>query len=471
VKDVDATRFPVDAPTEGAGRRAAPFVVLASAEEARPESPGPARRVVVPIVAALAAVLVAIALGAVAARNVAEREAVRDASERADLMAKVLAPVLTDQVLAGDAAARQRLDRVVKRQVLGPSVLRVKIWAADGLVVYSDESRLSGRRLTLSADEREALADERTRAEVTDLNEPENRYERGRGKLLEVYRRVKVTPSGTPLLFEIYAPYQDVTLRSQRVWRSFAALLVGTVLLLLLLLLPVLWRLQDRLRRSQAGREALLRRAVDASLTERRRIAGTLHDGVVQELAATSFALAGSAERAQRDNAPELAQQLRETAATVRGSIGGLRSLLVDIYPPSLASAGLGVALEDLAGPLRARDVRVQLDLPAAVYSHHLDPEVERLVFRIANECLVNVAKHAAAGSVLVRLHRDRNEVVLDVVDDGVGFNVAAVTSAQGADSLGMRVMTDLARDAGATLAVASGPEEGTWWQLRIRAS
>jgi two-component system, NarL family, sensor kinase len=469
MRDVDAAGSHVA--QHAAERRPIPFVVLAAGDRPSSEPTLGARRIVLPIVAAVAAVVLAIALGAAAARRLAEQEGVRDASERADLIAKVLEPVLTDQVLAGDARAVARLDAVVRRQVIGSKVVRVKIWAADGRVVYSDERRLAGQRLTLSADERAALADERTRAEVTDLGEPENRYERGQGKLLEVYRRVRAAPSQTPLLFEIYAPYVDVNVRSERVWRGFAALLVGTVLLLLVLLLPVLWRLQDRVRRSQAGREALLRRAVDASLAERRRIAGTLHDGVVQELAATSFVLAGSAERAERENAPELAQQLRETAATVRGSIGGLRSLLVDIYPPSLASAGLGVALQDLAGPLRARDLDVQLDLPAAGYPHQLDPEVERLVFRIANECLVNVAKHAAASSVLVRLRRDGEDVVLDVVDDGVGFDVAAVMSAQAGDCLGVRVMNDLARDAGATLAVASAPEEGTWWTLRIRAS
>jgi len=471
MRDVDATGSPVAQHQTGAGRGPAPFVVLAAGDE-RPSEPTLAtRRILVPVVAALAAVIVAIALGAVAARSLAEQEGVRDASERADLMAKVLEPVLTDEVLAREADAMGRLDRVVRRQIIGSSVVRVKIWSADGRIVYSGEPRLTNQTLDLSADEREALADGRTRAEVTDLSQPENRYERGQGKLLEVYRRVRVAPSQTPLLFEIYAPYHDVNVRRERVWRGFAALLMGTVLLLLLLLLPVLWRLQDSVRRSQAGREALLRRAVDASLAERRRIAGTLHDGVVQELAATSFALAGSVERAQRENAPELAEQLRETAATVRGSIGGLRSLLVDIYPPSLASAGLGVALQDLAGPLRARNVDVQLDLPAAAYPHQLDAEVERLVFRIANECLVNVAKHAAASSVLVRLRRDGDEVVLDVVDDGVGFDVGAVTSAQEGDSLGLRVMTDLARDAGATLAVASAPEEGTWWQLRMRTA
>jgi signal transduction histidine kinase len=194
-----------------------------------------------------------------------------------------------------------------------------------------------------------------------------------------------------------------------------------------------------------------------------------LHDGVVQELAAASFALAGGIDRAEREGSRGLAEQLRDSANTVRVSIGGLRSLLVDIYPPSLASAGLVVALQDLVGPLRTRAVDVRLDLPAA-YPHQLDPDGERLVFRVAHECLANVAKHAAASRVEVRLHREDDEVVLDVKDDGVGFEAAALAS-RPPGHLGVRVMTDLADEAGATLAVSSAPGEGTWWQLRIRAS
>lgn len=86
--------------------------------------------------------------------------------------------------------------------------------------------------------------------------------------------------------------------------------------------------------------ETLLNRAVEAATEERRRIAGALHDGVVQELAATSFAVAGSAERATSLGQPGLADELRSASDTVRTSIGGLRSLLVDIYPPSLATRG-----------------------------------------------------------------------------------------------------------------------------------
>jgi two-component system, NarL family, sensor kinase len=447
------------------------FVVLASGR-ASAEPALATHRVAVPVLAAVAAVLVAIGLGAVAARWLAEGEAVRDASERADLIVNAaLEPVLTDQFAAGDPAARAALDRVVRGQVLGRSVSRVKIWSADGQVLYSDETQLVGKRFALSEDDREALADGRTRAEVTDLRQPENRFERGQGKLLEVYRRVETRPSRTPLLFETYSPYDEVSRRTGQLWWGFTGLLVATLVLLVLLLLPVLWRVQDRITKSQDRREALLRRAVDASQAERRRIAGTLHDGVVQELAATSFALAGGVERAEREGSRVLAAQLREAAATVRGSIGGLRSLLVDIYPPSLASAGLTVALQDLVGPLRARDIDVRLELPAAADQRLLDQDGERLVFRIAHECLVNVAKHSAASRVLVRLRRVGNEVVLDIVDDGVGFDAGAVTSAPPEGHLGLRVMADLAQEAGATLAVSSAPEEGTWWQLRIRPS
>ncbi len=269
------------------------------------------------------------------------------------------------------------------------------------------------------------------------------------------------------MLFETYAPYSEVTSRSSQLWRGFAGLVVSSLLLLVVLLTPVLWRLLDRIRRDRSEREVLLQRALDASLTERRRIAGALHDGVVQELAATSFALAGSSERAEREASPELAAQLREAAATVRGSIGGLRSLLVDIYPPSLASAGLGVALQDLVSPLISRDIDVTLDV-ADSSTMALDDDSERLLFRIAHECLLNIASHAAASTVGVTLRREKSEVVLTIVDDGVGFDPAAVLETPATGHFGLQVMTDVATEAGARLAVASAPGRGTRWELRV---
>jgi two-component system NarL family sensor kinase len=452
-------------------RAAAPSLTLARGGKRPPARAAGTRRVVIQVVAAAVAVIVVVALlGAVAARRLAEREAVNDAAQRADLIADtVLQPSLRDSLAAGDPAAAAAVGKVVRAQVLGTTIVRVKIWTAAGRIVYSDEPRLRGKTFELDDEERDVLARPETRAEVSDLDHPENAYERGQGKLLEVYRPVW-TPNGTALLFETYSPYSEVTSRSSQLWRGFAGLMVSSLLLLVLLLMPVLWRLLDRIRRDQAQRELLLQRAVDASLIERRRIAGALHDGVVQELAATSFVLAGSSDLASREGSAELAAQLSEAATTVRGSIGGLRSLLVDIYPPSLASAGLSVALQDLVTPLISRDVAVTVDV-AEARELGLDNDGERLVFRIAHECLLNIAGHSAATHVLVRLRRPNDDVVLDVVDDGVGFDPAAVVAAPASGHLGLQVMIDVANEAGATLEVSSAPGMGTSWRLRVHPS
>jgi two-component system NarL family sensor kinase len=463
-------RVVTDRSSAGA-RSPASWLTLTNGGNRPPVTALATRRIVIQIVAAAVAVIVVVALlGAVAARRLAEREAVNDAAQRADLIAEtVLQPALGDGLAAGNPAAVAAVGKVVRSQVLSSSIVRVKIWTSAGRIVYSDEARLIGRTFELGDEEREVLARPETRAEVSDLDHPENEYERGQGKLLEVYRPVW-TPDRTALLFETYSPYSEVTSRSSQLWRGFAGLTVSSLLLLVVLLMPVLWRLLDRIRRDQAQRELLLQRAVDASLIERRRIAGALHDGVVQELAATSFVLAGSSDLAAREGSAELAAQLAEAATTVRGSIGGLRSLLVDIYPPSLASAGLAVALQDLVSPLISRDVDVTVDVAEARVLR-LRGEEERLVFRIAHECLLNIAGHSAATQVVVRLRREHDDVVLDVVDDGVGFDPAAVIASPASGHLGLQVMIDVANEAGAMLSVSSAPGAGTSWRLRVQPS
>lgn len=445
-----------------------PWLVLTSGDDPPLRPPVRSRRLLLQLGAAALLVIVLVALaGAAATRRLAENEAVSEAGRRADLIAEaVLQPVLRDGLLTGDPAELRALDRVVRAQVLGRYVVRVKIWAADGRIVYSDDPRLVGQRFPLDEEEVETMATHRTRAAVSDLSHPENRYERGEGRFLEVYRPVQTSPGGTMLLFETYGPYDEVALRSGQLWRGFFGLLLTSLGLLIVLLIPLLWRLLGAVRKAQAVRETLLQRAVDASHAERRRIAGTLHDGVVQELAATSFALAGCTERAEREGSTHLARDLRECAGTVRTSIGGLRSLLVDIYPPNLSSAGLAATLADLVGPLRSRDVTVDLVLPTDAAP--IDAEVARVAYRIAHECVTNVAQHAGARTLCVRLDHDPAVLSLDVQDDGVGFDVASVMAAAPAGHLGLHVMTDLARGAGATLAVASGPGKGTWWQLRM---
>lgn len=444
------------------------FVLSTAAQPVPPERPLRAGRVYAQVLALTLLVLVVVGLlGSVAARRVAERETVNDAAQRAEILADaVVEPALMDGIIARDADALERLDAAVRQNMLGASIVRVKFWLPDGTIVYSDEPRLIGRTFELGPDERSVLARPATRAEVTDLDEPENQYERGQGKLLEVYRPV-TTPDGHRLLFETYAPYDAVVARGGDIWRSFAGITLSSMIGLIVLMLPILWQLLDRLRRGQTQREELLQQALEASDAERRRIAATLHDGVVQELAATSFAVSGAAATTRASGQRALADSLDEAAGAVRTGIGGLRSLLVDIYPPALAETGLVPALTDLADSLQTRDIAVTTALPDAA-ELSLDRETEHTVFQVAQECLRNAARHSQASHVRLSLQVDAETVRLDVVDDGIGFDVQAALTGPDEGHFGLRLLSDAAQLRGAALSVASAPGAGAHWRLEV---
>ena len=191
------------------------------------------RKVLAIVIGGTVAVLILVAVsGSVAAQRMAAKESVYDAARSTGVLADaVVQPALRDDLASGDPAAFAAMDRVVRDHVLGPAIIRVKIWTPDGRIVYSDEPRLIGRRYPLGAEERDVFTHPATRGEVSDLSRPENTFERGKGKLLEVYRPVW-TPSGDPLLMEVYAPYDGVTARASQLWRAFAGITVSSLLAL-----------------------------------------------------------------------------------------------------------------------------------------------------------------------------------------------------------------------------------------------
>ena len=229
-------------------------------------------------------------------RRAADREAINDARGTTELLARSVAePALPRGLVSGDVGAVDRFDRTVLRRLLVGEVKRIKIWRADGRIVYSDETELIGSSYPLGADEREALEKGTSDAEISDLTRPENRFERGigAGGLLEVYTRVR-SPEGDPLLFEAYFSAKDIAARRQQIYDAFQPIALGGLLVLVAVTTPLLWALTRRLERSSRDRERLLEAAADASESERRRIARDLHDGVVQDLAGTSFALSAA---------------------------------------------------------------------------------------------------------------------------------------------------------------------------------
>jgi two-component system NarL family sensor kinase len=415
----------------------------------------------------LAMVLIGLTVVAVS-RHAGTKEAERDSKEVARLAGVgVVEPNIDAAVIAGDPKALRRLDAIVRRRVLGDAsgIVRVKVWSATGRVVYSDEPRLLGARYPMKPDDLAALRGHGVEAEVSDLSRPENRYERAQKKLLEVYLPIRAA-NGEPLLFEAYQRFSSVSASGRRLWLAFAPALLGGLLVLQLVNLPLARSLARRLRQGQEEREALLHRALDASQSERRAIAADLHDGIVQDLAGVSFSLAAQAERLNGHGDREASAALQQGAVKTRDSVRAMRSLLIDIYPPSLHRAGLPAALGDLATTYSARGLQTTTRMPSD--DLHVGATTEQLLFRCAQEALRNAHKHGRASTARVSVWAQGGQVVMEVADDGSGFDAAAVSADRQDGHIGLVMLDDLVDGAGGRLEVQSAPGAGTTIRVEV---
>jgi two-component system NarL family sensor kinase len=411
-----------------------------------------------------AALVVAIVGGYLALRSVAIEEAKRETRTRVQEAGQLVESSLGDGVLTGRPADVAALDDVVVGRVLSNSIVRVKLWSADGHVLYSDDPAEIGGRYALSPDQLRLLREGGAEVEVSDLSRPENELDRKQGRLIEAYSRIR-TPSGTPVLFEIYQRFGSVTASARRLLRALAPPILGAIALILLVQAPLLASLMGRLQRGHEEREALLANAVAASQRERQRVASYLHDGPVQDIAGMAFSLAPLADSAAARGATEDADELRTTVGRLRGTVRDLRALLVDLHPPHLAAAGLEASIGDLVSPLRARGVTVDVAVDGA---DGLGREQQALVYRVAQEAVRNVIAYADATAVRVELGVDDSLARLVVSDDGRGFG-PEVRARRGTEGhLGLSLVEELATQSGGNLVVTSSEGKGTRVELEV---
>jgi two-component system, NarL family, sensor kinase len=368
-------------------------------------------------------------------------------------------------LLAGEPAAIAAVDDVVVARVLSSSIVRVKIWSADGRVLYSDEAAEIGGRYRLGEDEQQLLRTGGAAVEVSSLDRAENRLDRGQGKLIEAYTRIR-SPSGTPLLFEVYQRFGSVTDSARRLLRALAPTILGAIALIVLIQVPLVWSLTRRLQRGNDEREALLGSAISASAHERQRVASYLHDGPVQEIAGLAYGLAPLADRAAARGDAGDASVLIATTEHLRRTVRDLRSLLVELHPPNLAAAGLAASIADLVSPLETSGVRVSVAIDGA---DQLDREREALVYRVAQEAIRNVIAYADARSLEVTLEVGE-EALLVIADDGRGFRPERREQRLEEGHLGLSLVEELARQSGGRLTITSAEGAGTRVELRMPA-
>jgi signal transduction histidine kinase len=192
---------------------------------------------------------------------------------------------------------------------------------------------------------------------------------------------------------------------------------------------------------AHAERQRLLGRVLQAAEEERTRIASDLHDGPIQQLTALAIVAQRARRRLARDARVDADGLMEQVAEGVRTEVEALRRLMTELRPPVLDERGLAAALRDHVDAFARHTglaCQAQLDLP-----DRLDPEVETVLYRVVQESLTNVAKHARASTVSIHLAAGSEGVTLDVRDDGVGFEPTRASELLRAGHFGLASMRE----------------------------
>lgn len=220
--------------------------------------------------------------------------------------------------------------------------------------------------------------------------------------------------------------------------------------------LDALAQAQQELLARESLRRELLRHTVLAQEEERSRIARELHDETAQMLTAFSLHLA-ALQQGSRPN-PRLTESLTFLQKLCRQMADGIYRLVHDLRPAQLDDLGLAAALQHLAGEMQGQGVKVDLQINGP--RQRLDPLLETVLFRVAQEALTNVRRHAAAGQASLEVEFAAGQIVLRVCDDGRGFDPQAqLVPPSGWGLAGMR---ERVQAVGGTFTLRSAPGQGT---------
>jgi signal transduction histidine kinase len=192
-----------------------------------------------------------------------------------------------------------------------------------------------------------------------------------------------------------------------------------------------------------------------AVATERGRLARDLHDAVTQTLFSASL-IAEVLPRLWEKNQAEALRRLEELRQLTRGALAEMRTLLLELRPAALTEAKLNELLRHLTQAISSRTrTPVALEIEGECT---LPPEVQVSLYRITQEALNNIGKHARASEALVRVHCQPGAVELLIRDNGRGFDLAQVLP----QNLGLGIMRERAEAIGACLKLQSAPDQGT---------
>ena len=419
----------------------------------------------------LVALIAVGALAAIICVQVVQDQALHRAEANGESIAvDVVAPMVNPGVEEGDTDSLVALHRQVQFRMATDTIQRIKVWSPDGMILYCDDPRQIGLHFPLDEDDLDALNSGGVDSDISDLDKSENVFDRGFGfgESLEVYVGTRETV-GKPILVETYFTADSLHADEASLIRRIVPVVLAAVLVLGLLLVPLAFTLARRVSRYERERQSMIRLAVEASSAERRRVAGELHDGVIQDLAGVGYALSSLDTQlltlGRSNGDPEPAPPVKGMLTTlhtaqrlVHDDLLALRELTGLQYAADSPAVDPEAALRVVADHVCAEGTPVDMvvgPLP------ELPPAHRAALIRIGREAMRNAAKHAPGSHVELTLGVSGGNAVLAVADDGPGFDPHnAVGPVEG--HIGLALLADAAEGAGGRLDVRSRPGHGT---------
>jgi signal transduction histidine kinase len=388
------------------------------------------------------------------ARAYASAESRRAELERA--VSSLEATTAIAQTLAGETDLDNVLELVVKRAraLTDARAMVVLLPRGDDLAVMALagdlDHELLGERIPIEGSvsgevfrsgRPERLADASSRLRVA--------FEKQTGATtgLVVALRFRGRSLGVLAAFDRLGAEQEFSPRDEHVLTGFAASAAAAI------------------ATAQDVAEQTGRRSIAAAESERARWARELHDDTLQELAALKLLLAAVR---RSDDAGERQTVLREATERIDYAIRSLRGLITDLRPAALDDLGLGPALDALSDRVaQASGITVELNVDFALEggreTTRLTREVEEGVYRLVQECLANVVKHAHASRVDISVRESAETVDVEVRDDGQGFD-----DTEPSDGFGLVGMRERVALVGGTMTIDTSPGAGTVVRLRL---
>ena len=226
-------------------------------------------------------------------------------------------------------------------------------------------------------------------------------------------------------------------------------------------------RMLDTLRQQQRRADELLSQVVTAQEQERERVAAELHDGVAQWLVRASYQAQICKALLGQQNGADADTELAAVEETVDESLRELRRVLAGLHPPTLEELGLTHTLRQAVESLQADGVYARFEVQGEAV--RLQPSVEIAAYRIVQEALNNVQKHAGATQVSLRLDFWEENLRIEVIDDGKGFDVSkTLESAIAQQHMGLLGMRRRVEWLGGAFKLESNEDTGTTVTVRL---